>query len=229
MKNENFGVQYSDDGKVLLLFPGDKLGEYIIPHGVEKISSYSFSSECRFISKLILSDTILCIDHRAFDGCKIGELYISKSVKYIESGAFGNNEIGTFIIDDENPNYRLYNGNNIVSADNGKLIKWDSNSIIPREVKQIGTFSISVFRSSKPNILIIPEGVERLCAVCITPYINSNLELRLPSTIKRIEYQEWTDDCDCMTRIVVPKGQKKRFSRMKNLQYVKHIIVEADE
>ena len=164
-----------------------------------------------------------------FDGCKMGELYISKSVKYIESGAFGNSEIGTFIIDDENPNYRLYNGNNIVSADNGKLIKWDSNSIIPREVKQIGTFSISVFRSSKPNILIIPEGVERLCAVCITPYINSNLELRLPSTIKRIEYQEWTDNCDCMTKIVVPKGQKKRFSRMKNLQYVKHIIVEADE
>lgn len=229
MKTDNFGVQYSDDGKVLLLYPGKKQGEYIIPHGVEKISSYSFSSECRFISKLILSDTVFCIAPRAFDGCKIGELYISKSVKFIGSDAFGNSEIGTFIIDDKNPNYKLYNGNNIVSADNGKLIKWDSNSIIPREVKQIGTFSISIFRSTKPNILIIPEGVERLCEVCITPCINSKLELRLPSTIKRIDYQEWTDECGCITKIVVPKGQKKRFSRMKNLQYIKHIIVEADE
>ena len=228
MKTDRFGVQYSDCGKELILFPSKLKGDYIIPQGVEKIRSYSFSY-CRFIDKIVLPDSLTTIEHRAFDTCKIGEIHLSKSIKYIESGAFRGNEINKFVIAKENPYYKISNNNCIISKRYARLMKLGTNCAIPEGVKQIGTFSILIFKDSQSNILIIPEGVERLNELCIIPSINSKLELHLPSTIKRIDYQEWTDECDCITKIVVPKGHKKRFSRMKNLQEIKHIVVEAEE
>lgn len=177
--------------------------------------------------QIVLSDTIQTIEHGTFDGCNIGEIHISKYVRYIEPGAFRDSEVGRFTIDAENPYYHSpANSNCIMAKHNAELIALGTNGNIPKTVKQIGTFSIWVSKLSESNILKIPEGVEILCPLCISASCGSKLELHLPSTIKRIFYQEWTDECDSIAKIVVPKGQRKRFSRMKNLQELKHVIIE---
>ena len=182
------------------------------------------------MKKLIFPNSCIDIRHRAIEDSYIKEVYISRSVKDIEPGAFLTSIIDKFIIEPENPYYETpTNSNCIIMKRFERLIATGRNFHIPSSVKQLGTLSIMMDRKSTSQELRIPEGVERLCPLCISVSCYSNLELHLPSTIKRIDYQEWTDECDSIKKIVVPKGHKKRFSRMKYLKELKHIIVELGE
>lgn len=182
------------------------------------------------MTKLIFPNSYISIKHRAIEDSNIDEVYISRFVKNIEPGAFLTSTIDKFIIEPENPYYEIpTNSNCIIQKRFERLIATGRNFHIPSSVKQLGTLSIMMDRNSISQVLRIPEGVERLCPLCVSVSCYSNLELHLPSTIKRIDYQEWTDECDSIRKIVVPKGYKKRFSMMKYLKELKHIIVEEKE
>ena len=45
MKTDEYGVKYSNNGKILYEFPNDLEGEYIIPEGVKEIKKYAL--DCR--------------------------------------------------------------------------------------------------------------------------------------------------------------------------------------
>lgn len=182
------------------------------------------------MKKLIFPNSCIDIRHRAIEDSNIKEVYISRSVKNIEPGAFLTSIIDKFVIEPENQYYEtpIYS-NCIVSKHLEQLVVTGRNFLIPSSVKQLGSLSIVINRNSISKVLRIPEGVERLCPLCISVSCYSNLELHLPSTIKRIDYQEWTDECNSIKKIVVPKGHKKRFSMMKQLKELKHIIVEVGE
>ena len=182
------------------------------------------------MKKLIFPNSCINIKHRAYEDYNIEEVYISRSVKNIEPGAFLTSVIDKFIIEPENPYYETpTNSNCIIKKCFSQLVATGRNFIIPSSVKQLGSLSIVINRNSISKVLRIPEGVERLCPLCISVSCYSNLELHLPSTIKRIDFQEWTDECDSIKKIVVPNGHKKRFSSMKYLKELKHIIVEVGE
>ena len=182
------------------------------------------------MKKLIFPNSCINIKHRAIEDYNIEEVYISRFVKNIEPGAFLTSTIDKFIIDHENPYYEVpIHSNCIVRKHIARLVATGQNFLIPSSVKQLGSLSIAINRNSISKVLKIPEGVERLYPLCIIVSCYSNLELHLPSTIKRIDCQEWTDECDCIKKIVVPKGHKKRFSRMNYLKELKHIIVEVGE
>lgn len=182
------------------------------------------------MKKLIFPNTCINIRHRAIEDSNIEEVYISRFVKNIEPGAFLTSTIDKFIIEPKNQYYEIpANSNCIVRKRLARLVVTGKNFLIPSSVKQLGSLSILINRNSISKVLIIPEGVERLCPLCISVSCYSNLELHLPSTIKRIDYQEWTDECNSIKKIVVPKGHKKRFSMMKHLKELKHITVEVGE
>lgn len=182
------------------------------------------------MKKLLFPNTCINIRHRAIEDSNIEEVYISRFVKNIEPGAFLTSTIDKFIIEPENQYYEIpANSNCIVRKRLARLVVTGRNFLIPSSVKQLGSLSILINRNSISKVLIIPEGVERLCPLCISVSCYSNLELHLPSTIKRIDCQEWTDECNSIKKIVVPKGHKKRFSMMKHLKELKHIIVEVGE
>lgn len=182
------------------------------------------------MKKLIFPNTCINIRHRAIEDSNIEEVYILRCIKNIEPGAFLNSTIDKFIIEPENQYYEIpANSNCVVRKRLARLVVTGRNFLIPSSVKQLGSLSILINRNSISKVLIIPEGVERLCPLCISVSCYSNLELHLPSTIKRIDYQEWTDECNSIKKIVVPKGHKKRFSMMKHLKELKHIIVEVGE
>lgn len=182
------------------------------------------------MKKLIFPNSCTNIKHRAIEDSNIDEVYISRFVKDIEPGAFLTSTIAKFIIEPENPYYEIpTNSNCIIMKRLARLIVTGRKFLIPSSVKQLGTLSIVINKNSTSQILRIPEGVERLCPLCISVCCYSILELHLPSTIKRIDCQEWTDECDSIRKIVVPKGHKERFSKMKYLKELKHIIVEEGE
>lgn len=182
------------------------------------------------MKKLIFPNSCINIKHRAYEDSNIEEVYISRSVKNIEPGAFLTSVIDKFIIEPENPYYETpTNSNCIIKKCFSQLVATGRHFIIPSSVKQLGSLSIVINRNSISKVLRVPEGVERLYPLCISVSCYSNLELHLPSTIKRIDFQEWTDECDSIKKIVVPNGHKKRFSSMKYLKELKHIIVEVGE
>ena len=59
------GVLFNKDASILLSFPSNRSGDYIIPNSVQEIGNYSFC-QCRNIKKLTFSEGIKKIDKYAF-------------------------------------------------------------------------------------------------------------------------------------------------------------------
>lgn len=83
------GVLYSEDGKLLLLYPASrKSSEYTVPNGTEIICDSAFKY-CDTLEEVNLPDTLLIIDKEAFYDCDgIDELVIPDSVTEIREYAF---------------------------------------------------------------------------------------------------------------------------------------------
>lgn len=196
----------------------------IIPYGVETIGIRAFSY-CKGIKKLVIPDSVYFIDSNAFGYAEIDELYIPKSVEQISPGAFDSNKIQKIVIDKDNP-YYYEKGNCVISRNTSRLKGVGLNFEIPNEVKIISSVSLHL---SDMDTLVIPDGVEEIVgdSILVGSADNAKLKLILPSSVK-VFWEQWLTD-DEIGEIVVPKGQKERFSRMKGLIKFKHLIVEADE
>ena len=83
------GVLYSEDGKLLLLYPASrKSSEYTVPDGTEIICDSAFKY-CDTVEEVNLPETLLIIDKEAFYDCDgIDELVIPDSVTEIREYAF---------------------------------------------------------------------------------------------------------------------------------------------
>lgn len=193
----------------------------VIPNGVCSIGVGAFEN-CRGIEKLVIPESVYSIEEFAFESAQIGELYIPKSVEQIYLQAFAGNEIERIFVDSENQSYYVQ-GNCVVSRGTARLKFTGLNYEIPRGVKIIGSFSLT---ASDNGAIVIPDGVEEIMAQAFLVE-SGKLRLKLPSSVKLI-YSLFLSE-DRVEEIVVPKGQKERFSRMKFLAHVKHLIVEAEE
>ena len=196
----------------------------IIPYGVETVGIGAFSN-CKNIEKLVIPESVCFIDSYAFKDAEIDELYIPKSVEQISPGAFGSNKIQKIVIDKNNP-YFFEKGNCVIARNTNRLKGAGLDFEIPKGVKIISSESL---RLSNRDTLVIPEGVEEIVgeAISVDKVDNMKLRLVLPSSIK-VFLDQWLHE-DGIGEIVVPKGQKERFSRMKGLMEFKHLIVEAEE
>ena len=281
MKEDKYGVQYSDDGKTLLHIPYDFAGEYVVPEEVEVISMAVFDYHPNsflvppslegfivgknvkmihpnvgfaFVRKVVVdkanpfydsrencnavietsTNTLIIAGWKSFipDGVKIireyafchylGRIFIPASVENIKENAFWQCQIVELIVDKKNKFYDSREGcNAIIESETDKLIASSVVFKIPSSVKIVGSESLNV--GCKP-VLDIPEGVEVIESNAFV--LRESLEIRLPSTL--IEFQKH-DLGPGLKRIVVPKGQKSRFVKMKNLRQFRNSIVEAVE
>lgn len=68
-KNDGSGIEFSENGKVLIRVPKDYQGEYIIPDGVVEIGDEAFR-DCESLISISIPSSIAEIGHRPFYGCK---------------------------------------------------------------------------------------------------------------------------------------------------------------
>ena len=192
-----------------------------IPLGVESIGKGAFEN-CHGIQRLVIPESVYSLKERAFSSAEIVELYISKSVEQIDPSAFRDCIIRKIYVDENNTTF-YEKGNCLITKGTARLRIAGKNFTIPDEVKIIGSCSLTL---SEDGLLGIPDGVVEIMSSAISVE-GVRLRLVLPSSVKLIMTQFLFEKN--IEEIVVPAGQKKRFSRMEGLAYLSHLIVEADE
>ena len=162
----------------LIIMEGDKLLRYLtngnskklsLPKGINKIGSSIFAHDEK-IDELI-EQHIEDEDEREcfieiLDQLQFDEVYIPKSVKEIEEGAFAFAEIGKFTLEDDGSFFTVIDGM-LCNKDETVLIACSGteNEIItiPSKIKRIGNNAFSSIPVMIYDIeLIIPEGVEEI-------------------------------------------------------------------
>lgn len=106
--------------------------------------------------------TVTSIGAAAFAMCKnMSSIKIPKTISNIGEVAFvGNVGLRTIVVDKDNPKYdSRYNCNAIIETETSTLLYGCNNTIIPSDIKIIGTES---FESLTFDHLLIPEGVQRI-------------------------------------------------------------------
>ena len=87
-KFDNFGVEFSDDGKTLVKCPKDITGEYIVPDGVTTLGQGAFQ-DCAYLTSIKLSDSVKKIDKACFFRCKsLVSIEFGKQMKTLGEKAF---------------------------------------------------------------------------------------------------------------------------------------------
>lgn len=71
MKTDQFGVQFSDDGKTLLRFTKNIEGEYVIPDGVTHVAERAFANIS--IDFLVVPASVQSIGTHAFVNCHVND------------------------------------------------------------------------------------------------------------------------------------------------------------
>ena len=91
-QGEISGIEFSEDGKTLLLYPDDLMNEYYeIPDGVEVIGPKAFN--CANVKTLVFPSSLKCIKAEAFMGVCSDEIILPEGLETIEYGAFWGAEI----------------------------------------------------------------------------------------------------------------------------------------
>lgn len=143
MKTDEYGVQYSDDGKELLFIPSKLSGEYIVPDCVEEIREDAF-----------LWDKY---HHPKLKGLRIG-----KSVKKIHFN-HGFMQLDSLTVDEENPYFdSRENCNCIIDTAKDKIEYAGLNSFIPNGIKMIGPWAFNFPWPVHMNEIYIPSSVEEI-------------------------------------------------------------------
>ena len=186
----------------LIIMEGDKLLKYLtngnfnklsLPKGVTKVGSSLFYQDEK-IEELI-KQYIEDEDEREYfievlEQLQFDEVYIPKSVKEIDEGAFAFAEIHKFTLEDDGSFFTVIDGM-LCNKDETLLIACSGSEnetiTIPSKIKRIGNNAFSSIPVMMGDIeLIIPEGVEEIGedAFCNAFSIN---RVKLSKSINKIE------------------------------------------
>lgn len=86
--HDEFGVEFSEDGKTLIRCPEDRTGEYIVPDGVTTLGQGAFEN-CAYMTSIRLGDSVKKIDKACFFRCKsLVSIKFGKQLKTLGEKAF---------------------------------------------------------------------------------------------------------------------------------------------
>ena len=244
---DKYGVEFTDDRKTLVKCPKDFEGEYIIPNGVMYIYGTAFE-ECRKLISVIIPDSVIRIGTSAFQDCtNLTTVVIPKSVKTICTDAFAGcssltihlhegieYEIDYMYVEDGAFAYVaniIYNGKVSQNEKRGfgiyrRAINGykEGNFIFSDITKK----ELCVCLSKSKGEIFIPEGVQT-----IEPFAfwdcNSITKIHIPTSLQKIFIEEELANCTNLEEIIVPFGQKNRFSHMDGLRGFEDRIFEQEE
>lgn len=222
------------------------LEEIYIPDSVKEICEHAFSC-CRKLKTIRLPQNLKLLDYGVFRECiSLKDIEIPESVKYIKNAAFLYNRLNSLVIPknvkeiginsfvgevksikvhSENAYFDSRgNCNAIIETASDTLIRASQTTVIPSSVKHIANYAFNYAKGLTE--ITIPEGVISIGHWAFYGYENL-VRVTFPSTIEYIGDYAF-DECK-IKEIIVPLGEKKRFSKMEGLRECKKLIVEKAE
>ena len=186
----------------LIITEGDKLLKYLtngnsnklsLPKGVSKVGSSLFGQDEK--TDELIKQHIEDEDEREYfievlEQLQFDEVYIPKSVKEIDEGAFAFAEIRKFTLEDDGSFFTVIDGM-LCNKDETLLIACsgteNENIVIPSKIKRIGNNAFSSIPVMMDDIeLSIPEGVEEIGEDAFN-MAYSIICVRLSKSINKIE------------------------------------------
>ena len=169
---------------------------------------YGAFDQCR-ISSISIPNTVKTIYGRAFNDCSnLESIYIPVSVTNIaegsgSGGAFSPEYLTNIVVAEGNSNYDSRNNcNAIIKTSTKKLIYGCDNTIIPNDIKQIGTWAFADCKGLK-NITI-PSGVWKIGESAFRRATNL-VSITIPETVTTIDSYAF-DGCSQLVNIDIPQS-----------------------
>ena len=191
---DEWGVEYSKDGRKLLKAPGELSGAYSVKEGTRIICNSAFSS-CSSLSEIVIPSSVTSIGDFAFYSCdSLSEIVIPSSVTSIgDSALYRCDSLSEIVIPSS------------VTSIGDSAFSWCSSLseiVIPSSVTSIGDNAFSW--CSSLSEIVIPSSVTSIGDWAFSR-CNSLSEIVIPSSVTSIGDSAFSF-CDSLSEIVIPSS-----------------------
>ena len=199
---DEWGVEYSKDGRKLLKVPRELSGAYSVKEGTRIICDNAFTW-CRSLSDIVIPDSVTSIGIGAFGGCaSLQYLSIPKSVICLNGNPFYNMNGKLECL---SPNF-IYEDDVLFNKDKSKIISFRNQSVesyvIPSSVTSIGNRAFSC--CSSLSKIVIPSSVNSIGNSAFSG-CSSLSKIVIPTSVTSIG--EWTfSGCSSLSEVVIPSS-----------------------
>ena len=199
---DEWGVEYSKDGRKLLKVPGELSGAYSVKEGTGIICDRAFAWCCS-LAEVVIPNSVTSIGDLAFSGCRsLTEVVIPNSVVCINDNPFfdWNGKLKCL-----SPSF-VYEDNILFNKDKSRIISFrnqkQTSYVIPNSVTSIGGFAFHKCESLTG--VVIPNSVtsigDRTFFGC-----SSLTEVVIPNSVTNIGKIAFSQ-CESLTEVVIPNS-----------------------
>ena len=199
---DEWGVEYSKDGRKLLKVPGELSGAYSVKEGTRIICDSAFWN-CRSLLEIVIPSSVTSIGKGAFSFCSsLKYISIPKSVICLNGNPFAkcNGKLECL-----SPNF-VFEDDILFNKDKSRMISFRNQNIksyvIPSSVTSIGKGAFS-FCDSLSEI-VIPSSVTSIGDSAFSR-CDSLSEIVIPSSVTSIGDCAFCS-CDSLSEIVIPSS-----------------------
>ena len=199
---DEWGVEYSKDGRKLLRVSRKLSGAYSVKEGTRIICDWAFLG-CDSLSEIVIPSSVTSIGYSAFYACSsLKYISISKSVICLNGNPFA---AWKGKLECLSPNF-VYEDDILFNKDKSRIISFRNQNIesfaIPSSVTSIGDGAFSCCYSLSE--IVIPSSVTSIGGGAFLG-CRSLSEIVIPSSVTRIGEAAFYG-CDSLSEIVIPSS-----------------------